>query len=619
MSRNAQAPGRIVLAALLMASAAGPLAAQPTTRQSVEAPHYGEALFYYYQQNYFTSATRLDVSRHFGRLSPHDDEARLLTGGLYLSYGLHTEAGRIFEELIAEGAPPAVRDRAWFYLAKIRYQRGYLDEAENALSRIETSLPAELDDERRVLHAILLMERGRAQEAVWKLDGANPRSEWAAYGKYNLGVALVRAGEIERGVSLLDSLGNTPQTGDELRSLRDKANVALGYAFLQGNQPTQSRQYLERVRLEGLHANKALLGMGWAWAAEENHERALVAWDQLLGRDLLDSAVQEALIAIPYAFGKVGVFSESLKHYEAAADTFTRELERLDQSIGTIRAGRLIEALERENRSDEMGWFWHARTLPDSPETRYLAQMMAGHAFQEALKNHRDLGFLADNIATWRKNLEVFDDMLDNRRRAHNERMPRLRDWQPAQLLIRLRAEYEELSAQVRRVEQEYDMQALANSRERRQLERLAAAKAAVDESAGGDEQREKLRRLGGVLLWDMAMQYHERLWELKKALATIEQGLDEANRRQQNLGDAPAAVAGLIDGFTRRIRQARERLPAIERRIAALRSEQARQLEALAVAELERQKQRLATYLTQARFSIAQIYDQASRAKEQP
>jgi hypothetical protein len=169
---------------------------------------------------------------------------------------------------------------------------------------------------------------------------------------------------------------------------------------------------------------------------------------------------------------------------------------------------------------------------------------MAGHAFQEALKNHRDLGFLADNIAAWRKNLEVFDDMLDNRRRAHNERMPRLRDWQPAQLLIRLRAEYEELSAQVRRVEQEYDMQALANSRERRQLERLAAAKAAVDESAGGDEQREKLRRLGGVLLWDMAMQYHERLWELKKALATIEQGLDEANRRQQNLGDAPAAGA---------------------------------------------------------------------------
>jgi hypothetical protein len=38
-----------------------------------------------------------------------------------------------------------------------------------------------------------------------------------------------------------------------------------------------------------------------------------------------------------------------------------------------------------------------------------------------------------------------------------------------------------------------------------------------------------------------------------------------------------------------------------------------------LAVAELERQKQRLATYLTQARFAVAQIYDQSSRAGEQP
>ena len=27
-----------------------------------------------------------------------------------------------------------MRDRAWFFLAKIRYQRGYLPEAENALA-----------------------------------------------------------------------------------------------------------------------------------------------------------------------------------------------------------------------------------------------------------------------------------------------------------------------------------------------------------------------------------------------------------------------------------------------------------------------------------------------------
>ena len=51
------------------------------------------------------------------------------------SYGLTREAGEIFATMIDRGASPKVRDRAWFYLAKIRYQRGYLAEAEEALAQ----------------------------------------------------------------------------------------------------------------------------------------------------------------------------------------------------------------------------------------------------------------------------------------------------------------------------------------------------------------------------------------------------------------------------------------------------------------------------------------------------
>ena len=72
----------------------------------------------------------LMVSQHFDRVARHADEAEVLRGGMLLSYGMHREAGEIFARLIDKGAPPPVRDRAWFYLAKIRYQRGYLAEAE---------------------------------------------------------------------------------------------------------------------------------------------------------------------------------------------------------------------------------------------------------------------------------------------------------------------------------------------------------------------------------------------------------------------------------------------------------------------------------------------------------
>ena len=90
----------------------------------IRDPHYGDALFYFFEDRYFTSLTTLMVSQHFGRVEHHADEAEVLRGGMLASYGLTREAGEIFAQLIQKGASPAVRDRAWFYLAKIRYQRG---------------------------------------------------------------------------------------------------------------------------------------------------------------------------------------------------------------------------------------------------------------------------------------------------------------------------------------------------------------------------------------------------------------------------------------------------------------------------------------------------------------
>src|SRR4029078_6307359 len=96
--------------------------AEPT--HEIKAPHYGDAIYYFFQDRYFTSITTLMAAQQFDRVVRHDAEAEILRGGMLASYGLTKEAGEIFARLIAR-ASPAVRDRAWFYLAKIRYQRGY--------------------------------------------------------------------------------------------------------------------------------------------------------------------------------------------------------------------------------------------------------------------------------------------------------------------------------------------------------------------------------------------------------------------------------------------------------------------------------------------------------------
>ena len=72
----------------------------------------------------------------------HEGEADLLAGGLYLQLGMHNEAGRRFETLLGDDIPASVRrQRAWFYLAKVWYARGYFDRSVESLQRIEGALP----------------------------------------------------------------------------------------------------------------------------------------------------------------------------------------------------------------------------------------------------------------------------------------------------------------------------------------------------------------------------------------------------------------------------------------------------------------------------------------------
>src|SRR5690606_36813342 len=103
-------------------------------------------------------------------------------------------------------------------------------------------------------------------DARERVEGwSDPRDDWSRFARYNLGVALVRLGRVEEGTALLDAVGRQGRSGDaeSLAALRDKANVAVGYAWLQADLAERARDSLRRVRLNGAFSIKALLGAGW--------------------------------------------------------------------------------------------------------------------------------------------------------------------------------------------------------------------------------------------------------------------------------------------------------------------------------------------------------------------
>ena len=601
---------RSAVAAALCAACS--LAAAQKVEKVVRAPHYGDTLFHFYQDRWFDAIVGGMVSAHFNRLSPHDDEAEVLRGGMLLSYGLHREAGEVFARLIERNAPPAVRDRAWYFLAKIRYQRGLVPEAREALDKVAGKLPGELEEERLLLAAQIRMAAADYAGAAELLKDIKPGPTSASlYARFNLGVALVRLGEVERGNTLLDELGKTPVTGEEMKSLRDRANVALGFAALADGRAADARVALQRVRLVGPQSNKALLGFGWAAAELKNPKDALVPWAELSGRDTADAAVLEAKIAVPFAYAELGAVNRAMGGYHDAIDLFEAERKRLDESIEAIRGGGLVRALLENNPQGEMGAFGSIKDLPAMPHASHFTQLMAGHEFQEAFKNLRDLQFLQRNLADWAAKLGTYGDMLANRRQAFAERLPAVRQRAADISLPALGQRRDALAAELKKAEDDADGAAFADDRQRALQARLNGVRAALATSPDA-EAAERARRVAGALTWELAREFPARLWDAQKGLRTVENTLLQAAAHEAALARAQRDEPQRFERFAQRIAELSARLAGLQAPVAQLGREQQAALQDMAVAELQGQKDRLDTYASQARLAVAQLQDRA-------
>ena len=588
-----------------------------TAPVAVQAPHYGDTLFHFFQDKHFDAITGLMVSQHFGRVAPHGDEAEVLRGGMLLSYGLHREAGEIFAGLIERNAAPAVRDRAWFFLARLRYQRGLFAEAEAALARVAAPLPGALEDERTLLAAQLRMAQGDYAAAATALKAVPATAPASTFARFNLGVALVKGGDTAAGNALLDAIGTAPAADEEQRTLRDRANVALGFAALAGQQPQRARSVLQRVRLQGPQSNKALLGFGWAAAELKSHQDALVPWTELAGRDGSDAAVLEARIALPYAFAELGALRQAMDGYTGALAQFDAERQRLDASIAAIRGGALVGPLLQGNPGAGMSAFGsigQVPQLPQLPHASHLAGLMAAHDFQEAFKNLRDLQFLGNNLGDWNGRLVAFGDMLTHRKTIYEQRLPAVRAQAGTLNLAALQQRRDAVATELAQAEERTDTTALADDRERALLQRLQRVEAALA-TLDDKDLAERLRRVKGALTWQLARDYPARLWDAKKGLRDTDRALAQAQERDAALARAQQDEPARFAGFAARIAALEQRLQALVPRVAALGAEQQAALQDLAVAELQRQQERLDVYAAQARLAVAQLYDRAQLA----
>jgi hypothetical protein len=435
-------------------------------------------------------------------------------------------------------------------------------------------------------------------------------------------VALVRANRLAQAAPILTAAGTAPRKGkhdtEELASLRDRANLALGFAYLQANQPAPARVALARVRLDGPYSSRALLADGWAQAALGQYREALVPWMALHQRNLLDAAVQESYLAVPYAFSQLNAGAQAAQYYQSALQSFDGETRNLQVAIAHVKSGGLLSDLLGDDRDAQHGWFWQLGALPDAPQSRYLYELLADDDFQEGLKNYRDLGFMQQSLSRWDGSMTAFADMIDTRTRADAERVPRADALLATDAPSKLRAARTDAESKLQAIETGDDVIALATPHEREQwtrIEHMQTIVAQMPPSLERDNAADKLRLLRGVLYWRLESVFKGRSYQEQRSLHEVDAALEELQNRWVRVQQARASVPTTNGDFAARVAELGRRIDQLHADLAQAQHQQAAYVDGLAESALDAQQARLASYSQQARFALANLYDRAANA----
>jgi len=591
--------------------------------------YFGEALYHAWQGRFFDALQRLDteVALYRGLDEPeldtlhyHINDAEFSVGDFELNYRMHHRAGRAIKAVLEGAVDEAVRNEAAFRLARIHFQKGQFDDALHALARIKGAAPAQIRDDIEFLRANVYLATGRPSEAAKVLSGLQNNPSLAGFAAYNLGIALLQDGRTQEAIEQLDKAGRLPAADPAALAIRDKSNLVLGAVLFESGDFERARQSLDRVHLEGPFSNQALLRAGWAEATAQQYDRALVPWSILADREPTDAAVQEAMLAAPHAYARLNLHGRAALMYGRALEAYSSQIERVDASIGSIRDGRFLKALIREESRQDETWVIRLRSLPDAPETYYLMELMASHDFQTALQNYLDLEELQSKLIAWKTSLDAFDDIVGLRRQNYEPLLPDVDvRFQELDSRIHLRLEQrkrlsERLHAMLTAPRPEF----LATAEERITLERIALIEKQLGDSDSPESLafRQRAARLRGALTWRLETEYHARLTAAHVHLNELNAHVDALTRRYDSFVRTRQAAAHSYVGYDVQITRLRERVNDALQRVDLLMARQGHMIETVAINQLEARRKRLVAQQTEARYGVADSYDRAARAQ---
>ena len=618
------------------------VAAEEKPKTAVADLRYGVALFHYYQQDYVNAIAELMVADARNGIQGHSDNPELIAGGISLAFGMQNHAESVFSQILQdERRPQSVRDAAWFYLGKLYYTRGDWAAAEQSFNRVSADFKPALRAQLQALQINIRIRDKRYAELTPKTVEQSELRGWNPYALYNLGAAHAREGNFTQAQLFFNALADIdiakdPRTRATQWALQDKSSTALGYSYLAEKKYAAAIREFTKVRLDGIYANQALLGYGWAAVAQEEYTTALQPWQLLRSRSLIYPAVQESLLALPFAYEKLNAQGEAVAAYELAEELLAREIQLIRDMRATLTEGELLtlidakpmaaEEARKALQNDEEGqgltaviaddgqnWLKLDGTSIIKTRSAYMSELFAQTRFQTAVLELRDLLRLQRLLQNWQPKLIAYRELLLEKQALRGRQEQQLTQSAFALQAQQLQQRRDQFATRLQQIIAADDYLALADADTRALQERVTRAGQTIARMQAAGQQTDELaqrqKMFAGILLWRAAQHYPIALAEQQRELAQIDGALASVIKTQTHIDEITATSLDIQPVLARLQTLQQEtatQLYVTEQLIA----QQTRVLREQVDQQLASHEKRLKNYLSQAHLAVARLYD---------
>ena len=393
-----------------------------TQASQVKDLKYGTILFDYYQQNYFSALVGYEYAKTKKEFVHNADQARLLKGGMALSYGLPDDAQQVFSDLLDQNVAPDTRNKAWFYLAKMYYYKGDIQQASRSLSYVQGSVPSEIHQEFNYLATLINIKNKHLSSAESAIGIAAKGSVYESYLIFNLAVTQLANGQVQESLINLQKVVEYSESHpeEEFAVLADRAKQAMAHISVEENDLNQAWLHLQNVRTTGLYSNRALLSYGWTAIKLKHFDKAIPALKALNKRSISIAEVQEAKVLLAHLHEQKGASRQALKQYLLAQRSFGEGLNAIKGARQVIAGQRIPEefVLNLEAMMDETDWYGSEPSLDYSKLTPFLIELMSSNPFHSVIKELRDLYALRKNLVYWERQAKEHQLIIKHRQQG---------------------------------------------------------------------------------------------------------------------------------------------------------------------------------------------------------